>query len=112
ELGHYALGHSAAVSGFSEDLLKYAFRRSKENEADRFAIMQLGASIDDAIAAGKTLGASLPKTSSALQFTHPFWEDRIQYFNELRPELELRRKPQVINWKEIAQQYLKTFRRK
>jgi hypothetical protein len=109
ELGHYALDHFSS-SAFSEEILEHAFSRSTESEADRFAIMQLGANIDDAIAAGKTLSLYVSKRPSALQSTHPFWQTRIEHFNELRRELEARRRqPQQINWKELVAHYLKKF---
>lgn len=109
ELGHYVLYHLSASAPFQE-ILQRAFSRSQESEADKFAIMELGVRIDDAIAAGKNLSSFTFNTPSALQSTHPFWETRIQHFNELRRELEARRRqPQVINWKALAAQYLKKF---
>lgn len=141
ELGHFALGHlfepqtlthsvlqKAAIEEFkkekktSEHLpfkesFEHAYSRTQELEADRFAIIEFGIPIDDAIAWGNrgTMSAEeylleAPKKET-FKSTHPLFEARIQQFEDLRREVELhkaqKRQPKAINWKELAENYLK-----
>lgn len=142
ELGHYALGHvkrgqkqlikhpmlekqqgtiefkkGKKVTGQLpfEKTFKNAWQRSQEEEADRFAIVNLGVDIDDAIAlakrllkAGKEYELDTPEKET-FKSTHPLWSSRIEHLNELRREVEIRkhRKEQEhVDWEKIHKTYL------
>jgi ankyrin repeat protein len=116
ELGHYALGHLKSKEP-SKKFLQLAFNRTEEYEADRFAIIDLGVPVDDAItwAQNAINEQNKYKISNSrydtLNSTHPLSKARITHFEELRREVELRkaqkRAPQKIDWKKIAEDYLK-----
>jgi hypothetical protein len=137
ELGHYALEH---LSGWSikhpalqkpgtlefkkgkkvsgqlplKESFQHAYTRILEFEADRFAVMELGVSIDDAIAWRKeraltTLEPESPISRETFKRAHPLSHARIDQLEGLRREVELRkaqnRQPKPINWKELAERY-------
>ena len=147
ELGHYVLGHVhediekykvrhkglvptekgsgefkkvKKVSGQLpfEITFQKALQRTYEDEADRFAVVDLGIGIDAGIAAAKRYQLKLKEHEIAspekemFYRTHPFWPARIKHLNELRREVELRKarkmKPKEINWKALAEDYLKS----
>ncbi len=140
ELGHYALVHfniarlthevleknslrqfkkGKRVSGQLgfEESFAHAFSRTQEYEADKFAVLELGIPLDDAIAWAKKeaqeAGEVENKAPSKMTFTstHPFWTSRIKQFEELRPEIELNKahnkKPIQVQWKQLAEQYIR-----
>lgn len=143
ELGHYALGHyglpdpkrprpthkelqktgteefkkGKKVSGQLDfgPTLSTAFNRTQELEADRFAIIELGVSIDDAIAgigglASTKLEQQLKAPEKAtFTRTHPLAAARIKQLEDLRPEVDLykaqKRQPKPIDWEALAAEY-------
>jgi hypothetical protein len=141
ELGHFALGHlfkqptlehkvlhKVAAEEFKkgkkvggllpfEKTFEHAFTRAQEFEADRFAIIEFGIPIEDAISAKKRWIAESEEhkleapEKETFKSTHPLSIARIQQFEDLRREVELNkargRKPTPINWKKLAAQYLK-----
>lgn len=139
ELGHYVLNHfqgykvSHATLGTKqegiingkkisgqipfEETFHYAFSRTQEYEADRFAVIDLGTNIADAIALAKRWSKEAQEhelkekaKKETFKSTHPLWTARIKHFEELRREVDLRKAkklpPKQINWKELAQDYL------
>jgi hypothetical protein len=145
ELGHYVLGHPfnepplvhkalekiVAESGklpFKESF-RHAFTRVQEFEADRFAVIEFGIPIDDAIVLMKKsepgrVYSSIENYEYALknpqketfQSTHPLQKARIEQFEELRREVELNKihgkQPEPIDWKKLAAHYLKGIQKK
>lgn len=142
ELGHYVLGHfkeptlthavlqKVAAQEFKKgkkvrgqlpfkESFKYAFTRTQEFEADRFAILEFGINIDDAIATAKRWISEFEEhklespEKEGFKSTHPLGATRIKQLEELRREVELRkaqkRQLRPINWKELAVQYLKEY---
>lgn len=134
ELGHYALGHFFKKPIKKHKVLEkeipfeiggtlpfkksfeHSFSRIQEFEADRFAVIEMGVSIDDAIAQAKSWIAKeeeLLATPEKETFkrTHPFARARIQQFEDLRREVELhkaqKRQTKPIDWKSLAAEYLK-----
>ncbi len=100
-----------------EKSFQLAFSRTQEFEADRFAVIELGVSIDDAIATVKSWitedeehKLKVPEKET-FKSTHPFSTARILQFEDLRREVELHQaqkgQPKPINWKALAAQYLK-----
>lgn len=128
ELGHYALGHfgrhtithnilDCAIStppnsntflSFKEALHK-AWQRTQEYEADRFSIMNLGASIDDAIEYMGGHRPSTPKKYKAFQAIHPLPHQFIDHMESLRKEVELQQARKLplpkIDWKALIKKY-------
>ncbi len=145
ELGHYVLGHlsaeghkighrtlDVAEAGSIREFRKGkkvggqlsfkqtfqdSFQRSKEDEADRFAIVELGIPIEDGIALAKRWQANdeaLEKKNQkkeTFKRTHPLWSARIKHMQDLRSEVELRKARNTptppINWKKLAENYEK-----
>jgi hypothetical protein len=140
ELGHYVIGHFAEAyqlshptfgskqHGISEEFKKgkkvsgqlpfestfeKAYQRTKEDEADRFAILELEVNINDGISLAKRLLEKAkeheivsPEKETFIT-THPLWINRIKHLEELRREVEIRgnRKPATIDWKKLAEHY-------
>jgi len=98
-----------------ESTLKKAYERTKEDEADRFSILQFGTSIDAGISFGErmiNLFNNKPKNEpekETFKRAHKFWFDRIKHLESLRREVEIRknRKPTPINWKGLVENYKK-----
>lgn len=145
ELSHYVLGHfkelilthkalqKVATQEFKkgkkvigqlpfEESFSSAYSRIKEFEADRFAVIEFGIPIDDAIAwakdralAGKEHQLETPQKET-FKTTHPLWMARIKQFEELRREVELNKarnkKPAQIDWKKLAANYLQEWKQK
>ena len=103
-----------------EESFKKAFSRTQELEADRFAVIEFGVPIDDAIARAKRGATEAEeqkmKTPEKETFTitHPLWMARIKQLEDLRREIELhkvqKRQPKQIPWKELAENYLKDYK--
>lgn len=144
ELAHYVLGHFFEEYQLSHHILakeevpaelkkgktvsgklpfkgtfENAFNRTKENEADRMAIIDFGINIDDGIALAKRwlleakeheIEAPQKATFSS---THPLWASRIKYLESLRREVELNKTRKIrikpINWQELAEQYMQKY---
>lgn len=143
ELAHYVLGHFNTENLASHHLLSHqeekptrsfrkgknirgllplketfqnAYQRTKEDEADRFAILEFGVNIDDAISNAKKKAKQAyeeffvdPKET--FKSTHKFWKDRIAHLEYLRREVEIRknRKSAPINWQNLAKHYKETL---
>lgn len=142
ELGHYVLGHEQARvqhtlshailthlgPGAKKEFIKgkmvkdqlqpeetfgHAFTRTQEFEADRFAVLNLqNITIDDAIAQRQHVQYRDYGTK-VFKSTHPLSQARVNQFNELRREVELRkgRKPTPIDWKQLAKDYVKVAKK-
>ena len=101
-----------------EESFQLAYSRVQEHEADKFAVIEMGIPIDDAIANAKR---GVEEQDSQLEnskketfkSTHPLWADRIKQFELLRPEVELNKvrntKRQSIDWQALATQYLQKY---
>jgi hypothetical protein len=93
---------------------KHAFSREVEFEADRFAVIEFGIPLDEAIAAEKA-SAKLESSEEPETFkrTHPHSQARINQLEDLRREIELykaqKRQPKPIDWTGLAAQYLKEY---
>ena len=122
ELGHYALGHYIQDFEYKvchpafEETFHYAYDRTVEDEADRFAIVEFRIDVDDAVALAKRWSLEVQEDElrnpekKTFQRTHPLWVTRIQHLNELRREVELLKaknmRPKQINWKALAKENL------
>jgi hypothetical protein len=111
-------GKPFGVSGtlpVEQKSFEHAFSRQQEFEADRFAVIEMGIPIDDAIAERKSWSHLLTDEEKGEQKTfkrtHPLTTARIKQLEDLRPEVELnkahKRQPTPIDWKALAAQYLK-----
>ena len=90
---------------------KNAWSRTQEDEADRFAILDIGMDIADGIAfAERRLKNESFDPKETFQSTHPNWRARIRHLQELQREVELRKSKgtplKQINWKKLANDYL------
>jgi peptidase M48-like protein len=106
-----------------EETFGHAYSRIQEFEADRFAVIDLGQSIDAGIAFDESVSAlakeheiKTPEKATFLM-THPLMRARIQQLKDLRREVELNKErgiksKQKINWKELAAEYLKQSQEK
>lgn len=96
---------------FEQDhiLFKNSWTRVDEYEADRFAILEFGVKIEDAISLieSKLCGHDDIKSTSSFELTHPIAEKRIEQLLDLQVELELRsrRSKKLIDWARLAQEY-------
>ena len=134
ELGHYVLRHYIQDFEYNvchraltkqpklpgklsfEDAFHYAYDRTVEDEADRFAIIEFRINVDDAIALAERWRLEVQEDElrnpekKTFQRGHPLWATRIQHLNALRGEVELRRAknllPTPINWKALAKENL------
>lgn len=101
-----------------EETFSLAYTRNQENEADRFAVIDLApvVSIDDAIAHEKrvkALDATLPQNKkSVFEESHPYSDSRIAYFEQLRRDVQVRKQthPKPINWQELIVDYVQWFK--
>ena len=141
ELGHYVLDHSenhyplhcglksqknlthTFTGGKKSNYLPFeetfslAYSRTKENEADRFAILTLGTSIDAAITLFQNDGLITEKQyttenkplPTAFALSHPFIEPRIAHLENLRREVEVQKlsgvKPLPIDWHALIEKH-------
>lgn len=126
---HRALGKQGATDEFKkgkkvsgqlpfEETFQNAYSRIDESEADRFAVIEMGIPIDDAISLAKR---DLAKYESDLQNpekemlkrTHPLWKARIEQLESLRREVEINKarkaKPKPINWQALAEEYMQKY---
>lgn len=100
-----------------KETFQNAYQRTKEDEADRFAILEFGVNIDDAISNAKKKAKRayeefyVHPEKETFKSTHKFWKDRIQHLEYLRREVEIRknRKSAPINWQELAKHYKETL---
>jgi len=134
ELGRYVLGHFYDIAKYKKliwvlandkmtmrqlhfmRMFENVFLKKFEDEANRFAVLDLGLSIDDGINNAKKFAEKEYKPISfeedILNDKYLFWTERIQYFNELYwlaqklKSYEAQSKKEI-NWKEIAKSYLK-----
>jgi hypothetical protein len=100
-----------------EETFGHAYSRVQEFEADRFAIRDLGQSINAGITFGQSFSSRAKEheietpEKATFKSTHPLMTARIQQLKDLRREVELNKergiKPKPINWKELAAEYLK-----
>jgi len=149
ELGHYVLQHSGvmqhatefsaihpvlAQQGKSEEFtpgkkvsgqlpfaesFHFAYTRVQEYEADRFAVMELGIPIDDAIASAQSelqeVGEHELENPHKETFkeTHPLWKARIEQLESLRREVELNKaQSKLIDWRALAAEYMQEYSKK
>jgi Zn-dependent peptidase ImmA (M78 family) len=129
ELGHYVLGHTleeleyripAELTSFKEPFkepFRLAYSRNQEYEADRFAVIEMEANIDALIAhlrKGEELQARYKVERRALKSTHPLEKARIEYLENLKREIELRKQRNIprpqIKWRQLADEYLLKLR--
>jgi hypothetical protein len=125
ELGHYVLGHALekhvyTVAPLFGKPFELAYSRNQEFEADKFAVLDLGISIDDVIANMQRIKGiregiirATKKKGSTFESTHPPEEARIKQLEDLRREVELIKRrysrytprPQI-KWRQLADEYL------
>lgn len=96
--------------------------RIEEYEADRSEVLDFGIDIDTAIKVAKKLQQQELELSLAephketFKSTHPLWADRINHFESLRSEVELKKAHDQgkthIDWKKLAQEYLDELKKK
>jgi len=120
ELAHYVLNHNLEIDFHSlnypghEELLKKAYTRVQEDEADRGAILDFGIPIKDGIAwmdrriiENKELALKQPSKKTFKQ-KYPLFLHRKKHLESLHRELEAKRTPpKQIDWEDLAQQRAK-----
>lgn len=119
ELAHYALGHTELLNPINlvnesdRAMLDRTRSRVNESEADRFAILEFGAKIEDAIDTMKSIhdraSADGYVAKTSFESTHPLFDGRVKQLQDLVRELELsaRRPPILVDWAKLASDYQK-----
>ncbi len=144
ELGHYVLGHVQMIEERNKEgkkladavLSKYpnkekmdivlfantfnnAYIQTFEYEADRFAIVNLGITLDDinltsleeySLRENQKFNEKNPQSRATFKQTHPLWEKRITLIKELSRAVEKHEKPYdkkpiPIDWISLAKAY-------
>ncbi len=122
ELAHYILEHLMFVNNIKlpeytsegigrlsleqdQSLFKKSKRRINEYEADRFAILEFGTKIADAVSLFNKQKDEVVSLSNVLHSSHPDIEKRIEYLVSLEREIGSSRAPFIIDWSRLAQEY-------
>ncbi len=103
-----------------QETFKNTYSRNQEYEADRFALVDFGINLDNAVVAAlnedvfeenETFNDENPRNKATFRKMHPLMDDRIKHMQSLSREIELHENlygignPTPIDWARLAQEY-------